>query len=182
MKVRAVIIILLLPVLIVACRSSRPDTRGVITLSSRILPSGQAYYAMGFSFATASKMRTDAKVFPDIVLRDETDASGDITNVFFEGAPGFSYMPFSYHGSYADEDAASEAFLALRKPEALSYVWQQMAKPLMGNQIWLFRTSDEKYAKLRIIRIEKFRGDIAPWAECTFEWVFQPDGSFSFAH
>ena len=40
--------------------------------------------------------------------------------------------------------------------------------------------STKKYAKIRIIEVKGELREGIPHAECTFEWVFQSDGSTTF--
>ena len=55
-----------------------------------------------------------------------------------------------------------------------------MADPINANQVWVYRTGTETYAKIRIIStVNEIRDDM-PYGECTFEWVYQPDGSLTF--
>ena len=55
-----------------------------------------------------------------------------------------------------------------------------MADPVIANQVWVYRTGTETYAKIRIISTVNETRDDLPYGECTFEWVYQPDGSTTF--
>jgi hypothetical protein len=83
-------------------------------------------------------------------------------------------------GQYIDGATASQAFKNLSSFTVSE--WAQLADTVKANQIWLFKTSEEKYAKLLIINTfsEKRANMPFPFAECTFEWVYQPDGSLTF--
>jgi len=51
---------------------------------------------------------------------------------------------------------------------------------LKPNQIWLYRSGTERYAKIRIISTKLDITKDPDYAECTFEWVYQPDGTLTF--
>ncbi|MBE0673989.1 MAG: hypothetical protein IH591_04955, partial [Bacteroidales bacterium] len=140
------------------------------------------YYAIGFNFTTASFSQTNKTPRPDITLLAETDAGGNITDVSFNGIPGFQYFPFSLYGSYGNGNDAIAAFTALKEVNNAGLTWVETGKPLIENQIWLFQTEDEKYAKLRIIEVHTEKRDGVAWASCRFQWVFQPDGSLTFPY
>ncbi len=172
--------ILMLILSVVSCGKEEVPLRGTVTLSSKILPSDLSFYAVGFNFTTARFSRTDQTPFPQIVLRADTDVSGLITAVSFNGDTGFAYSPFALEGSYGTAAEASAAFNALNDIDPSDYVWSEMGRPVTVNQVWLFRTRDERYARMRILAVSEIYSEDAPYAECRFEWVFQPDGSTSF--
>lgn len=81
-------------------------------------------------------------------------------------------------GDYADEAAAKTAFDNLKTVPAAQ--WTDMADPIAPNQVWIYRSGDEKYAKIRIVSTKNEVRQLIPYGECTFQWVFQPDGSTTF--
>jgi len=64
--------------------------------------------------------------------------------------------------------------------EASDTSFTALASPLQINQVWLFKTNSEKFAKLLIENVQYYLKDITPFAEIKFKWVFQPDGSMQF--
>ena len=85
---------------------------------------------------------------------------------------------FYRYGEYADATAASLVFKDLKSFSVSQ--WTAMGDSVKPNQVWLFKTSAEKYAKLRIISTGAEKRDNWPFVECTFEWTYQPDGSLTF--
>ncbi len=82
---------------------------------------------------------------------------------------------FGLKGEYASENEAIAAFNALTDVGTPS--WSDMGAPLKANQVWVIRTGDTKYAKIRTTAVSlELTGD-GPVARCTFQWVYQPDGS-----
>jgi hypothetical protein len=169
--------LLLLTILAVSCgRDESVPLRGTVTIDSRLYGTGP-YYAFGFTFLTASRTPTNRTPMPDILVLAETNVNGDVTGVFLSTT---AFLPsFKLHGEYPDAASAITAFNNLTEVSAAGN-WIDLALPVEANEVWLFRTRDEKYAKLRIIEVKGELREGIPYAECTFEWTFQPDGSTSF--
>jgi hypothetical protein len=85
---------------------------------------------------------------------------------------------FFLEGEYNDAASAELAFDNLTEP--LVNDWAEWANPVKTNQVWVYRSADEHYAKLRIIATFSEARDPRDFASCTFEWVYQPDGSLTF--
>lgn len=145
------------------------ETSGTVTIdNTRFL--SQTYYVYGFLFSQAKLVTTTATTPPDITV----DSDG--TNIFFQAN---NFKP-SFHksGEYADEASAKTAFSSLTTASITQ--WEEWANPIKANQVWIYRSGSEHYAKIRIISIvSEIRSD-RPYAECTFEWVYQPDGTLTF--
>jgi hypothetical protein len=179
---KKIIIAVLLMISVAACDRYEIPLRGTVTIENTLYWSGSEYHALGFNFTTASLRRTNSPPLPDITLLAETDAGGIITAVSFNGNSGFQYLPFSLVGEYTDEPAAIAAFQALTTVDNTGRVWLEVGKPIAVNQIWLFQTEDEKYAKIRIVEVITEMRDNVAFASCKFQWVFQPSGSLTFPY
>jgi hypothetical protein len=145
---------------------------GTITLDNTLAFNqvSQAYYSYGFLFSKAEKVSTLSKPEPDITV----DSDG--TNLFLQTN---NYKnSFFKSGEYADESSAKETFVNLTEVNVSQ--WLGMASPLKPNQVWIYRSGTEHYAKIRIISTVSEVRDYRDFAECTFEWVYQPDGSLTF--
>jgi hypothetical protein len=107
---------------------------------------------------------------PDIIVyRDGSTISLEANNL---------KNSFSKYGEYTDQSSAKDAFNKLTSATASQ--WLASAVPLKENQVWLYRSGTDKYAKIRIISIKtEIRGTFE-YAECNFEWVYQPDGTLTF--
>ena len=86
--------------------------------------------------------------------------------------------PFSLYGTYGTESEAKTAFKALVSFGSVTY--KDFGNPLAPNQIWIMRTRDERYAKIRIISVSLDTGQEPDFASCKFEWIYQADGSKTF--
>ena len=91
----------------------------------------------------------------------------------------FNLKPSYYKvGDFPDEASARSAFDNLNTFDVSQ--WLDMADPVLPNQVWIYRSGTEHYAKIRIIStINETRQTVA-YGECTFQWVYQPDGSLTF--
>jgi hypothetical protein len=58
--------------------------------------------------------------------------------------------------------------------------WYDMADSVNANEIWIYKSGTDDYTKFRIIStVNETRQSVA-YGECTFQWVYQPDGSLTF--
>ncbi len=164
--------LILLPVLLFmhSCKKDNViPTSGTATINNTVGFS-QTYYVYGFLFSKAELVSTLDNHPPDITV----DSDG--TNLFFQ-TNNFKNS-FYRAGEYADAASAKEAFDNLKTVNVAQ--WIGLASPLKPNQVWLYRSGTEHYAKIRIISTISEIRDNRDFAECTFEWVYQPDGSSTF--
>ena len=171
---RLFIILIISLALIAGCKKDEAvRTSGTDTIDNIILKSN-TYYAIGFSFSKSAKVSTLENPGPDIVLYVDSDSQ----------PPKLSFQAnnfldsFSKYGEFADAATASQAFNSIASLPSVT--WTGIADALRANQVWIYRTTAEQYAKIRIISVVNETRNSIPYGECTFEWVFQPDGSTTF--
>jgi hypothetical protein len=130
------------------------------------------YYAFGFLFSQAKKVSTLNNTAFDITIGND----GTLSNLIFQTN---NYKDSFYKvGEYDAATSAEQAFNNLTSYTVPQWViWGYQIKP---NQVWLFRTASERYAKLRIISTISENRNNRYYAECTFQWMYQPDGSLTF--
>jgi len=149
-------------------RTSGTDTIDNITYQST------TYYVYGFSFSKAKLIPTYPNPGPDISLYVNTDKQP-----YFLTFQANNLKPSFYKvGDYLEEEAAKTAFDNLKTVSVPK--WIEMADTINANQIWIYRTGAETYAKIRIVSTVNEIRQTVPYGECTFEWVYQPDGSLIF--
>lgn len=167
------LIVLIILFLLPSCKKDdSPSTSGTATIENTLYGTGP-YYANGFSFSLAKKVSTLEKPAPDIVLYVNSDGLPKLT---FQ-ANNFN-SSFYKVGDYPDAATAITSFKSLKTVG--TFRWEAMADPVNINQVWIYRTGSECYAKIRIISlVNEKRGTLA-FGECTFEWLYQPDGSLTF--
>jgi hypothetical protein len=176
MKRPIVILFLILSVLYGCTKDKSVPTSGTATIQNTLYGFGP-YYANGFSFTTAGPVSTLDDPGPDIVLFVNTDNPAVSPRLTFQTD---NFTPSFYKlGDYPDEAAAIAAFDNLKTIGAYQYA--EMADPVSNNQVWVYRSGTETYAKIRIISTKnEKRPDLQyQYGECTFEWQYQPDGSLT---
>jgi hypothetical protein len=133
---------------------------------------GQTYYVYGFLFSAAKKVSTLDSPPPDITI----DSDG--TNLLLQA----DNLKDSFYkaGEYNDKASAVTAFNNLTTATISQSEWQGLASPLKENQVWIYRSGTDHYAKFRIISLIAEIRSGNNYAECTFEWEYQPDGSLTF--
>jgi hypothetical protein len=176
MKIR-LIPALALMLIFAGCGGDNPVTSGTVTLSNELYEADTYYYAMGLSFDEAKEVPT----LPDATRADIKLMAGEVTT----GGPVVVFLsantldpPFTLSGSYASESEAKSAFSALKNVGSTS--WTDLAAPLEANQVWVLKTREAKYAKMRIISVTLNTAVSPAAATSTLEWVWQPDGSATF--
>lgn len=175
---------ILLPVLILtlvlagSCKKDEtPDTGGIVTIDNATTMGSPTYYVYGFLFSQAKKVTTRETPRPDVTV----DSDG--TNILFmtENERNSFYLA----GEYNDASSAKTAFDNLTSASISEDQWDGLAMPLRAYQVWVYRagsrtSGNDHYAKMRIISTRTEPGDVKPFAECTFEWEYQSDGTLTF--
>jgi hypothetical protein len=172
----ALLIIFLVSLVFCCCKKDdTPSLSGTVTIDNTLSGTDvTGYYSFGFLFSQAKKVSTLENPKPDVTLFviEDTPVNRLTLQV--------SNLNPSYYkiGDYPDAQAASDAFDNLKTVG--NYQWTEMADPVTANQVWVYRSGTECYAKIRIIStVNETRNNI-PYGECSFEWVYQPDGSTTF--
>ncbi len=162
--------------LFTGCRKENGSANsGTSTIYNTLYGTGP-YYALGFSFSLGRELSTLGDPKPDITLIADADIDGTIRRLLLQ-TENFK-SSFYMYGQYPDAAGASAAFTNL--VTASVPAWEEWGENIAANQIWIFRTSSEHYAKFRIINTVAGKSGGTAYAECTFEWVYQPDGTLTF--
>jgi hypothetical protein len=166
-------ILLITAQFITACTKVEPVRTSGVDKIDNIVYQSTSYYSYGFSFSTAKLVSNENQVC-DIVLFVNSDTP--VRRLTFQ--TNNLKASFFKVGEFADEAAAIAAFDNLGTVSVTT--WADWADPVLPNQIWLYRSGTDKYAKIRIkSTINEIRSTL-PYGECTFQWVYQPDGSATF--
>ena len=155
-----------------SCKKDEPAaTKGTVTIDNTTTL-GQTYYVYGFLFSEARKASTADNPPPDITI----DSDG--TNLVLQA----NNLKDSFYkaGEHTDAASAKTAYDNLKSAEATQLIWEGIGTPVKANQIWIYRSGTNHYAKFRIISTRTEPGQVKPFAECTFEWEYQPDGTLTF--
>jgi hypothetical protein len=173
MKRLVLIILAIFPMLSACTKKEATRTSGIDTIDN-ITYFSTTYYLYGFSFSAAKLVATTTNPGPDITIYVNVDnVTPRLTLQANNLKPSFYKL-----GDYPDETAAKAAFDNLKTVSVT--LWQDMADPIEANQVWIFRSGTDNYAKLRIAStINEVRQSVN-YGECTFQWVYQADGSLTF--
>lgn len=173
MKKSLFIILIFLSTLSGCTKKEPAPTSGIQTIDN-ITHKTTTYFVYGFSFSKANLVSTLGNQGYDIVLYVNID------NPVHRLTLQANNLPPSFYklGNFADEDAAKSAFDNLKTISVSQ--WEDMADPIDANQVWIYRSGDENYTKIRIISIVNELSQGVVYGECTFQWLYQPDGSLTF--
>lgn len=171
---RIVFILLAIFSILQGCTKKEPThTSGIDTIDN-ITYFSTTYFVYGFSFSKAKLVPTYPSPGPEITLYVNIDNLTPRLTLQAENLKPSFYKV----GDFPDETAAKSAFDNLKTVSVSQ--WQDMADPLNANQVWIFRSGTDNYTKFRIIStVNEPRQGVA-YGECTFQWVYQSDGSLTF--
>lgn len=174
MKKIVSILIVLFTVLQACTKKESTRTSGIDTIDN-ITYFSTTYYNYAFSFPGAKLVSTNITHGWDISIYVNTDNVGSprLTLQADNLNPSFFKV-----GDFADETTAKAAFDNLNTVFVTQ--WQDMADPITANQVWIYKSGTGKYAKIRIISTINETRQTVPYGECTFQWVYQPDGTTTF--
>ena len=149
---------------------------GTITINNEA--ADENYNVYGFYVPTGEKLKNLSTKENLITIQPDFAVDYTVRKLFF--SDNNLNNSFSRFGQYSDASVATNAFNNLTSFSVSQ--WLELGDSIKANQIWLYKTGEEKYAKIRIIGTftEKRSGMPFPYAECTFEWVYQPDGTQTF--
>ena len=171
---KRIIVIALITVFVIAgCKKNNsPKLSGTETIDNTLSGTGP-YWAMGFSFPLSKKVSTLNSPLDVITINA---FPGNFDKTYFD-AQNFENS-FYLFGSYSDGISASLAFKNLVSFSVTQ--WNATGDAVKPNQIWLFKTSSGTCSKFLIkSTVGEVRNNI-PFVSCTFDWVYQPDGSSTF--
>lgn len=171
---RVLLLIITIQLILAGCKKeSTPPLSGTATIDNKLEGNDKTgYFVYGFSFALAKEVSTVDNPPPDITV----DNDGTIAILILQ-TNNFKDSFYKY-GEFADATSAEVAFNNIISPSVPQ--WVAWANPLKPNQVWIFKTASEHYVKIRIISTFSEIRDGRNYSECTFEWVYQPDGSLTF--
>jgi hypothetical protein len=170
---RTIAIILLTLFALTGCKKSdSPKLSGTETIDNTLSGTGP-YWAIGFSFPLGKKVSTLSSPIDVITINA---FPGNFDKSYFD-AQNFENS-FYLFGSYSDGTSASLAFKNLTSFSVTQ--WNATGDAVKPNQVWLFKTSSGTYSKFLIkSTVGEVRNTI-PFVACTFDWVYQPDGTLTF--
>ena len=171
-------LLLLALLLLAGCKKEKPPgNSGEITLTSELYGSGP-YYVMGYNFALGKTVSTLDAPGPDIVVLPESSPDNTVVKSAYLSSDNLKDS-FVHNKSFNDLTSA-EAFFNnyLEVDDAAGYTG--IAADIRPYQVWTYRTNQNKFVKLLILKVKKEIRKDTPYAETTLRFVYQPDGSRTF--
>jgi len=172
---KSALILIVLVIMLQGCTKKEPTrTSGTDTIDN-ITYFSTTYYNYGFSFSSAKLISTNLNPGPDITIFVYSDNAGTprLTLQTNNLKPSFFKV-----GDFTDATAAKAAFDNLKTVSVTQ--WIDMADPVAANQVWIYRSGKDTYAKFVIVSTVNETRQSIPYGECTFQWVYQPDGTTTF--
>jgi hypothetical protein len=171
---RAFYILLVIIIAVSSCtKVEKKRTSGIDTIDNTVHQT-TTYFQYGFSFSQAKSVSNLANPGSDIIVYVNVDTlPSRLTFQANNLKPSFFKL-----GDYADEAAAKAAFDNLKTVSVSQ--WTDIADPINANQVWIYRSGSDTYTKIRIISTVNETRQGVIYGECTFQWVYQPDGSLTF--
>lgn len=165
--------------LLTTCRKEeKVKLSGEAVISTRLYGTGP-YYTYGFSFSTGKNHPYPASgsVRIDLVAQALTDPQGNLTGVVL--ASPDNEKAFYTNGTFPDIASAQAFFSAYTEIVANQYL--PLSDTIKENQVITFRSLVPSYAKILITSVKFLPDNLSgQYAEVTFRWVYQPDGSTVF--
>jgi hypothetical protein len=158
-----------------------PPTTGEVTITSELILEGSTYTFNGFSFELGKVVYCNpqsCKHAPDLIVIP--DNSGEEIIAYLEILNNVQEKPLmALAGEFADWTSAMNFFNNYKQiADSLSYTY--WAKPALEYQVWVIKTLKGQYGKIVIKDVVTFLNGTTPYAEITFNWAYQPDGSTLF--
>jgi hypothetical protein len=163
--------------LTVSCKKDDgPVYAGTVKINNIV--SQTDYSATGLHFPTGRLIKNTSSQEDVMVIQTDFDVNYNVRKLYL--SVNNDNASFFKYGEYPDTESATTAFKNLKSVGTV--VWEELADTVVPNQVWLFRTSDDRYAKFRIVSTfsEKRDNMVYPYGEAVVEWVFQPDATPSF--
>lgn len=166
-------------ILLYGCeKNDPPRTSGEVTITTERFLEGSTYTINGFSFEQGKVINYNpetSKKMPDLVVL----AAGTLEEIeaILDMPGNVQVKPLmALAGEYEDWTIA-EGFFNNYKQISDSLVYTNWINPASINQIWVIKTLEGKYGIIVLKKIEKFFIQTTRYAEVTFKWKFQPDGT-----
>ncbi|RLD36677.1 MAG: hypothetical protein DRI73_00225 [Bacteroidetes bacterium] len=177
---KTIFILILAAIIINGCNKNDNDkTSGENSLNSELILSGQTYSIQGFSFESGSVILynpASSTSIPDIFALPDTDPQNNEVTAYLDTENPFE--SFALAGTFPTSGEALDFYNNYKEVKVSTYV--SFAKPVLENQVWVFKTRNNKYAKMLIMKVNTSIKNQEPYAEVTFKWAYQPDGSTIF--
>jgi len=158
-------------------KDDNPGSSGEITLTSEIYGSGP-YYVSGYNFSLGEMVSTLDAPGPDIVVLPESSPDNTVVKSAYLSSDNLKDS-FTFNASF-DDLASAENFFNNYLEVDDSKGYAGIAADIQPYQIWTYRTNNNTFVKMLVLKVRKEIRNDTPYAETTLRFVYQPDGSRTF--
>ncbi len=172
-------------ILVTGCdEDGSTPTTGEVTITSERILEGQTYTINGFLFSEGKvinyNLETSTKK-PDLVVLAGVDDINPEVIVAILDIPGNVQQNqlMALAGEFDDLNSAEDFFTNYKQiSDTLTYSY--WANPTLENQVWVIKTIEGKYGKIVVKNVDSYLQQTTRYAEVTFKWAYQPNGSTLF--
>lgn len=180
---RRVWLSLVLLILMSGCgeENESTPTTGEVTITSELILEGDTYTFNGFSFGLGKVVYCNpqsCKNPPDLIVIPDNSAEEIIA--YLEVLNNVQEKPLLALAGEFPDWSSSVDFFDNYKQIADSLTYTYWAKPALENQVWIVKTLSGQYGKIAIKEVLTYLNGTKPYAETTFRWAYQPNGSTLF--
>lgn len=171
MRWKAFILFLLF---VVSCDSTRrDDNRGQIILSSAFDFTSSTISGYNFELKTFTQFPSGVDPVPDVIVDKYTKINGDILPGFNspENNNGFAFI--SESGSLSESVTFFENYTEFNTALPLT----PSTDTLRNFQLWVLKTSQDKYVKINIRDIRILNNVAGDYIEVSMDYYYQDDGT-----
>ena len=158
-------------------KDTGPRKTGEITLSTKLYFNNQTYFSKAYSFSKGDFVNYPPEK-ADLVATAKTDARGVKTGISLN-SDQLNFEPFVILGNFASASEAQTFFDEYKVAD--DTVWVDFIQTLQANQVILYKSYSDHYAKLLIENVTIPDSDPSTgYAEVKIKFVYQPQDTNSF--
>ena len=178
---KKILIYILSITLLLSCSKDddKAPTSGEITLSSQIFQVDTNPFVEGFSFDMGKKVSYNltSSPVPDIVIEKSIDLQGAVSGANITSPKNDE--AFYKVGEFNNLSEAEAFFNSLK--DIGTGIFSPSIKNIAVNQVYIFKSRSNKYAKILIKDIQITPNVSMGYADVSFKWVYQPSGEQTFS-
>jgi hypothetical protein len=167
--------------LFAACEKDKEiaKTSGEVILSSQIKGNASSYYVEGFLLEQAKTISFNitSSPVPDLVLENIVDLQGNVVGANLTSPQNDA--AFYKAGEFVSL-AEAEAFYN-NLTDAGSHIYNPTADAIAANQVYIFQSRGNKFAKLLIKSYKIVPSASSDFVEINLKWSYQPSGEKAFS-
>ncbi|MDF1573276.1 MAG: hypothetical protein P1P82_16835 [Bacteroidales bacterium] len=170
-------IVLLSVLLLSACEKNNEDFRGQVVISSAFNFDDASVYGFNFEMGERTRYPSVGEPLPDLIVDNYRLLDGSVK-------PGFTSPAntngFALAGEFNDLKSSLDYFENKLDTFDINADFSPSSDTVREFQVWVLKTTLNKYAKLHVREIWTEDGVSGKYAEVMIDYYYQPDGSATF--